>query len=182
MEITLRHMNGSWVPVHSKKSDTVRSLLVSAGIPVPQNCQLICVSRGNQLHLDLSLGIQGIKENDTIFVLCQKNNNLIQSDKNKIDFESYKKTDNLEKQQKELFEEALRVSDLSFLLFDYYQPSSYLCDDFLKRQVEACYIPSPCDEETVIDEKPPDKVISDPLPVCWESETSDSEFYYDETE
>ena len=165
LNLTLRPLVGNTVPLHMKKSDTVRSVVEAARISVPPNTQLICVSHGNQLQLDLSLDFQGIKSNDTIVVLCKKlgrNPN----GKNMIKPES--RLDVFEEQQKSLFEEALRVSDLSFLLFDYYRTSSTVYQEILNQQEEQ-QDEDEEDEEEIKSKIQESRSISvDPLPTCWE--------------
>ncbi|KAH0794190.1 hypothetical protein GPJ56_001793 [Histomonas meleagridis] len=74
----------------------------------------------------------------------------------------------LEKQQKELFEEALRVSDVSFLLFDYYRSSSNAYSAILRQQ-ELSMQSNESNEETfdTIIQNSSDSISSEPLPPCW---------------
>ncbi|OHS95733.1 hypothetical protein TRFO_10386 [Tritrichomonas foetus] len=175
LNLILCPFTGKTVPLHMKKSDTVRSVVEAARIPVPPNTQLICVSHGNQLQLDLSLGIQGIKSNDTIVVLCKKlgrtpnsrnSSNLDNSNITGQNIQNVSRLDVFEEQQKSLFEEALRVSDLSFLLFDYYRTSSTVYQEILSQQEEQFSDTS--EEDDYPSQLPENPHISeDPLPTCW---------------
>ena len=162
------------IPVHFKDTDTVRNLIHSAGISVPENSRLVCVAKGSQLQLDLSLAVQGIQPNDTIFVLYQKNKlsndgfdgrnfNLILREKIRNRMKEF------ERQQKELFNEALRVSDLSFLLFDYYKTSTNDYKTILSQSEEKH------DDElkqvTMIDPEKPKDISDQPLPTCWPNDS-----------
>ena len=181
LHVTLRPLGGSVVLVQSKASETVRSLLAAAGFESDQNTRLICVSRGNQLQLDLSLGVQGIQTNDIIFVLCHKEKIVKKTDNfnDNVCFSERMRCLKKDKQN-ELFKEALRVSDMSFLLFDYYQPSSIVYQNYLSIQDDLCDASDNGEEETILEDEGIDKKISEsPLPVCWDS---DSESFLDEEE
>ena len=74
-----------------------------------------------------------------------------------------------ERQQKELFNEALRVSDLSFLLFDYYKTSTNDYKTILSQSEEKH------DDElkqvTMIDPEKPKDISDQPLPTCWPNDS-----------
>ena len=175
LNIMLKPTNSTDViPVHFKDTDTVRNPIHSAGISVPENSRLVCVAKGSQLQLDLSLAVQGIQPNDTIFVLYQKNKlsndgfdgrnfNLILREKIRNRMKEF------ERQQKELFNEALRVSDLSFLLFDYYKTSTNDYKTILSQSEEKH------DDElkqvTMIDPEKPKDISDQPLPTCWPNDS-----------
>ncbi|KAH0785363.1 hypothetical protein GPJ56_010774 [Histomonas meleagridis] len=80
-----------------------------------------------------------------------------------------------ERQQKELFEEALRVFDLSFLLFDYYRSSISAYQSMLNQQ-ELSISQYECNsneqDETVLETT--NSVSSEPLPTCWQQEEDSS--------
>lgn len=162
--ITLQQLGGNLVPVQSKLSDSVRSVIEAAQISVPPNSQLICLSRGAQLHLDLSLSANGVQPNDTIVVMCQ---NRKKGQRRLTDPEV---TSEYTDRQQDLLNEAVRVSDVVFVSFEhrYYRGNTAfnIYRSFLEQQDVERYM-SEEEEETVIGLGEKRSISSDPLPPCW---------------
>lgn len=171
--ITLQQLGGSIVPVQSKFSDSVRSVIEASQISVPPNSQLICLSRGAPLQLDLSLSANGVQPNDTIVVMCQnkKKLHLRTSDPETAEYAD---------RQQELLNEAVRVSDVVFVSFEhrYFRGNTAynIYKSFLEQQESE--IRAHTDEDTVIDQVEKRRINCDPLPMCWiESSEIDPEEY-----
>lgn len=190
LSIILKPINSTDViPVNFKDTDTVRSIIQTAGISAPENSQLVCVAKGSQLQLDLSLAVQGIKPNDTIFVLYKKNKYSDRDVRRRgIEFSLKEEIRNhmreSERQQRELFEEALRVSDMSFLLFDYYKTSTNDYVALLAQSENRDDEEEDVREATLIDPEKPKEISEQPLPTCWPSNDEkdvDHNFLFDDS-
>ncbi|OHT13552.1 hypothetical protein TRFO_03298 [Tritrichomonas foetus] len=172
LNVTLWPAAGKHIPLTPKRTDTVRSVIEAAQIKSPPNTQLICISNGTQLKMDLSLGVQGVQTNDTIFVIYKK----IRKYRRKKAGQPAEVIEQIDpeaqrfvRRQNGIFEEALKVSDLSFLLFDYYRRTSTVYDLILQQQEEKLTTNEiPAEELTVLSPKL-DDVSIDPLPLCFRS-------------
>ena len=177
LNVTLQSADGQPFPLSPKKTDTVRSVIEAANIVTPPNTQLICMYKGNQLKMDLSLGFQGIQTNDTIFLVYKK---VVRRKKKKAarkdDFEVVNALDpdaqQFVRRQNSIFEEALRVSDLSFLLFDYYRRTSNVYDLILQQQEEKNTNNSQANVSKTILSHQSNDVSCEPLPVCFKKQIS----------
>lgn len=124
VNLNLCHSQKNPIMIQMKPTDTVRSVVEAARISTPPNTQLICLSHGSPLHLDLSLGKQGIQPNDTITVVYKKIRNS----------ENIPVRNPSEIHQKAIFEERLRISDLWYLLLDYRLVSFAVYQEILNQQ------------------------------------------------
>lgn len=161
LSLTLCDLGGDLVPVHPKLSDSLRSVVESAQISAPPNSQLICVSRhGAQLQMDLSLGYQGIKQDDTIIVMCKKYHRRREKAKPEVHEAS---------NEQKIFDEAVRVSDTGFLIFEWYKKKqARIIYQAILEQQELENDAEDEEEETVLE--PAQSVCSAPLPCCWDQD------------
>lgn len=167
--IKISTVSGNSLTVHPQPTETVRSIMNSAMIESPPNSQMICLSRGAQLQMDLSIGIQGLEPNDTIIVVFKKKRQKIKSKIDDADFST------IERQQKELFEEALRVSDVSFLLLEATRNATSIYRSIIQMQSDQMSDSenSSDDYSTVLAVEENERISSSPLPVCWDTDSDD---------
>ena len=150
MQIRLQTSSGDLCIVHPKCSETMRSILCSA-FGSADNYST-CVLNGNIIPLDLSIASQGVKENDTIYVVSRRQ---------KVKKAKRWERDAVERYERTLFEEALRVSDVSFMILESSKGANLMYRSLMEEDSE--------DEEyrsqTIVENS---QAISDqPLPVCW---------------
>ncbi|OHT15958.1 hypothetical protein TRFO_13645 [Tritrichomonas foetus] len=165
-QLTIKTITGKSSTVVSKRSATVRSLLASAGMNFSPNSYPIFLHKGNVLNPDLSLAKNNLQQNDTIILMVRKAIQTQQITEEPIN--------NEERQQKVLFEEALRVSDVAFVLLESSRSASTIYRSMIESQEDSF---SEDDENT--DEFPTNLdwesniARIDPLPVCWSEDSED---------
>lgn len=178
IQITLSSTDENLATLCPYKTDTLRSVLKSAKIVSPPNTQIICFLRELQLKLDLSLSIQGIKDNDTIFVFHKKISRY-RHRKSNHPFDMfaslYQKSHQYSRQQNSVYIESLKLNDNSYLSFDYYRNSSKIYSQILKQQQEKCIVKEVPTEKLNIIEEVRDHVKCDPLPICFKSDLETEE-------
>jgi hypothetical protein len=154
--VSLRTVSGQPRLLSPKRSMTVRDLLAIADISCPANSSPLCLYRGSHLELDLSLARQHIENESTIVVAFRRGSPLRPTVRDDPGF----------------LQEALRVSDVSFLELESARNGSLLYQAMLDEQLES---DSDDDEEperviflTVIDESARARGVAEaPLPPCW---------------
>ena len=155
----LLNLGGDLVPVHPKLSDSLRSVIAAAQIHPPPNSQLICLSRGERLQMDLSLGYQGIKQDDTIVIMCRRDQH---------HQEARRQTQETSDEQ-QIFNEAVRVSDTGFLIFEWYKKKlTPIIYQAILDQQDVDSFAEDEEEETILEPAP--AVCCDPLPCCWDTD------------
>jgi hypothetical protein len=145
--------------ISSKRSATVRSVLAAAHLEAPPNSYPVCIWNGLSLQLDLPLSVQGVNGSADIFIVYRPNSiprgNVFEDDN---------------RRQQQLYEEALRVSDISFFMVEASRHGDMLYKSMLVDQC-ASDQDSEADDEitlTVIDESgQKNHIPSEPLPKCW---------------
>jgi hypothetical protein len=137
---------------------TVRELLTIAQISCPANASPLCLYRGSRLQLDLSLAHQNIEDLSTIVVAFHRRSFTMRAPT---------------PTRSGILQEALRVSDVSFLELESSRHGALIYEAMWAEQEQS----GSDDEEdpeavtvlTVIDEsKQGRKVAETPLPTCWE--------------
>lgn len=171
IQLTIKTITGQLSIVSTKPSESIRSLLKSANITLPVGSIPSFFHDGKLMNPDLSFATQNVHNNDSIVVLVRK----IEQQKNyPSDFMRS------QERQRVLFEEALRVSDVSFILIDSSDKSLNIYNSYTDSSDESL-----AEDDDYIDEfsnRSPKSVISgsteariDPLPVCWSSDDLENE-------
>ena len=175
IEISVRTLSGGSFQVTARLSSSVRALLDHEMLhndARSPTSRAIFLHRGKQINPDLSLAMHGVKPNDEITVVFVKTGNRIRDDDRILD----ENVPNDEKQQRILFEEALRVSDVAFILLESSKNATTIYRSLIESQDESFSEEDESGEEfpTVIPQNKPDHVRCEPLPACW-SEDSEAE-------
>ena len=150
LQIRLETASGKVCWVTPKRSATMRMVIAETFGPVPGT--LFCLLRGQQLQLDLSIASQGIQPHDTIHVVYGR----WRPKQRELESERARR------HEKGLFEEALRVSDVAFLLFETSRRSNLLYSAFAEetRRTQEKEV-----EQSVVENS--QRISEAPLPPCW---------------
>lgn len=156
LQLRLETLSGKVCTVTPKCSDTMRSIITDSfgtaeGSPS-------CFVNGRPISLDLSLAIQNVKPFDTVRILFRQPKRVEKRESC---------TDSVERHEQELFEEALRVSDVSFLLIEASNMSNLFYSAFTDESDEESEI-----EQTVVENS--QNISEEPLPPCWLVPESDN--------
>lgn len=170
LQLIVKTVTGQSSTVMVKQSQSVRSLLKSANIKFPSGSFPSFFHDGKQLNPDLSFSIQNVHDKDLIVVLVHKVPKQTNYPSPYI---------SAQERQRILFEEALRVSDIGFILIDSCDKSSKIYDSMMESS------DSTAEDEDYIDEfsnENPKSIIAgstearvDPLPVCWSSDDCEND-------
>ena len=173
IQIALSSTEGNLINLCPNKTDTLRSVLKLAKIGSLPNTQIICFLKEAQLKLDLSLDIQGVRNNDTIFVFHKKisrSRHKRASHPLEVFASLYQKSRQYSNQQNSVYLESLKINDNYFISFDYYKNSAKIYTQILKQQQEKYVIKEVPTEKLIISDEIKDQVSCDPLPVCFKSD------------
>lgn len=172
IRITLSSTDENLATLYPNKTDTVRSVLKSAKIVSPPNSQIICFLKKLQLKLDLSLAIQGVEDNDTIYVFHKKISRTRHRKYGKH-FDVFaslcQKSHQLSRRKNSVFIESLKLYDHSCFVFDYNRNSAKIYSQLLKQQEEKFVIKEAPTEQLNLDCEIKEHVSCDPLPICFKS-------------
>ena len=156
LQIRVETVSGNVCLATPKRSATMRAVLAEVFGAVEG--KPYCLLRGRQLALDLSLAAQGVQSLDTIHVVFVR-----PAATKKRELEG----DAARRHEKALFEEALRVSDVAFLLFETSRRSNLLYSAFTdESDIEETEV-----EQTVVENS--QRISDAPLPPCWLTPESD---------
>lgn len=171
IQLTVKTVTGQTSIVNVKRSETVRSLLKSANISFPTGSFPSFFHDGKLLNPDLSFLVQNVRNHDLIVALVHK----VPQQQN---YPSHYVSS--QERQRVLFEEALRVSDVSFILVDSCDKCLNIYNSYIESSDESL-----AEDEDYIDEFSNEnqksviagstEVRVDPLPVCWNSDDYENE-------
>lgn len=171
LEINFKTITGETTNLSVKKSESVRSLLKSANLNFARGSFPTFFHNGKKLNPDLSFAAQDVHNQDVIVALVPK---APRQNNYPTHFVSP------QERQRALFEEALRVSDVSFILIDSSDKSLNIYKSIIESSDESL-----AEDDDYIDEFSngiPKSIISgstearvDPLPVCWSSDDYENE-------
>ena len=170
MRLYFIESDGNAIEGNSLPTDSLRCALNEARITIPKNTNICCFCRHQQLYLDLSLSYQGIKDSDTISILMQKH---------KTHTTKNTKTSLLlnlalqeEKRQKEMLDEFVRVSDVSFILLDASPAATSTYQMMYEhQQMQAEQNQQEIPPETTVIPQKTDSPIIEPLPKCFDNDS-----------
>ena len=174
LNLTLQQINGDSISMKVHSSDTPRHFLNTYHITTPTNHTLLLFVQTNQLYLDLPLSAQGVKNGDYLTMIFQRISNKkkptrldrIQTQNELVPLEPSLS----EKHERELFEEAIRVSDVSFLLFDSSICEASLYKQMYESQLESLESSFQNEKKYPTVVKPASGISTDPLPLCWDTD------------
>ena len=168
IQLTVKTVSGQTSIVNVKKSDSVRSLFKSPNVNFPPGSFTTFFHGGKQLNPDLSFLVQNVRNQDLVVALIHK------IPQQPPHFMSPQERERI------LFEEALRVSDVSFILIDSSDKSQNIYNSFIESSDDSL-----AEDEDYIDEFSNENQKSiiagsteawvDPLPVCWSSYDCENE-------
>lgn len=178
LQIKITSTDKTMITLCTKRTETLRSVLKTAKITPPPNSQILCFLKETQLKLDLSLGIQGIQTDDTIFVSYKKISRH-RHRRSAYPFEIfspfYQDAQQVSNRQNGVYLESLRLNDHYYYSFDYYRNSSKIYAQLLRQQQEKYITKEPPTEKLVISNDIHNQVSCDPLPVCFKSDPKTEE-------
>ena len=148
---------------------SVRGIETLADVPVGEGSRLIFMLGSRVLSPDLSLAHQEVSDGDTIRILCKKKTKQIR--RNPFTAEINHRQEFIERMNRELYMESVRLSDVSFLPYEGSKQCEKLFAQMYDSSTEDEYTcdPSP----TKIPKHPPTKISDEALPICWEEEIHD---------
>jgi len=164
--VYLQTISGSLYNIYVKPTDTIRSAVLSSGIPKQKCNNMYCFFRGKLINPDLSFLYYKVSEDDLI-VLCHKKNQ--------------RKHGSLRERVLHhprigngAYEELLRITDVSYNLFESSRDAQAQIKSLFNQQ-QVLWSNEGCsqEEEISVTSKAPISINSDPLPLCFENETSE---------
>lgn len=170
LNITLQKINGESISLQASQYDTPRHILSLNHISEPQNSKLFLFVHKRQLLLDFSFKVQGVQNNDYITMVIEKLSKIRQKGKYSSNLVNIQKPIfDPEHHDKEIFEEAIKVSDIGFLLIDSSISESAIYKQMYESQKEIDASNSAEEDEAEIPTiiEPASEISIQALPPCW---------------
>jgi hypothetical protein len=161
LEIVLQTLCGSQTRVQCRATDTLRTIVFST-LPIAPASYCWCASNSRPLQLDLTLGLQHVQPNDTISVMFVKPDPL--PSENPFIMSRRRK--------QRVFEEHLRVSDLSFWVLESFKDAREIYRMLSEENQALGESRREVKQSTVTINQIPKRISTDPLPPCWKTENS----------
>ena len=166
LNITLCGIGGMKLSISPCRSHTLREIITDSGmLPSKTFFNPLCIFRGNQVHVDMSLASLNVENGETITVVFPK----FDQKKKRIE-----RAQLVEKLESDIYHEALRVTDLQFSMAENVKSASLMYQSMYNEMMENSQEPDVF-YPTFIPQEEQKQPSEAPLPICWPAQ--DTEFF-----